>query len=245
MLTFGDAMSLLLTFFVMLMTFSTFNTNKLLNAMGGIQGALGSREPVVLKFSKLSTTPEAPVPDEAGKIITQIQAELVAPGQLSPVNLRDVAIYNRFNEFRQRIEGLGFARHITIAEVDEGIIMKLDCSIIFADKNSAKTNKVFLQAIEGFANVAYDIGNEVRITSNYTVPTNFSEISAEKASERLASQRAAVVGATLISKYKIAPDRLGYSTEVITDKSENNIQLELVEKFGIREVSVEDLVKIH
>ncbi|MFP4332769.1 MAG: flagellar motor protein MotB, partial [Campylobacterales bacterium] len=44
MATFGDLMSLLLTFFVLLLSMATFETKKVAEAIGSLEGALGVLE---------------------------------------------------------------------------------------------------------------------------------------------------------------------------------------------------------
>jgi len=244
MLTFGDCMSLLLTFFVMLMTFSTFNTSQLMDVMAGIQGALGSTDPIILrKEEDLSQIKEVPDPATGGKYTTlNKKNQFVEPDQTTPVSLQDMTLRNRFNEVRQRLEQLGFKNRITIAEVDEGIMMSLDCAIAFTDKTSVKMNTIAHQAIGGFASIAYDMGNEIRVTSFYGASSMASQLH-NGLGRSLAEKRTEAVGSLLISKFKIDQSRISYSAEVIMDAKPDYIQLKIIEKFGISEIKIEDLVK--
>lgn len=69
MVTFGDLMSLLLTFFVLLLSFSVMEESKITQAINSIQGALGvlDKNTSVFEFKQVSTTNKASQRSEAVK----------------------------------------------------------------------------------------------------------------------------------------------------------------------------------
>ena len=72
MVTYGDLMSLLLTFFVLLLSFSTVHEDEFRKAMASLQGALGVMplERTVIQLPK--ATPEVPRPRPARQVAARL-----------------------------------------------------------------------------------------------------------------------------------------------------------------------------
>jgi flagellar motor protein MotB len=141
MLTMGDCMSLLLCFFVMMLAFSTPDEEKLMNVIAGMQGALGIIPPImrekgvsVYKVSKDSKDDKV-ADGSPEKVEFDVKS-------ISPVDLRSMAIINRFNSFKNRLVELGFKHHLELEQVAEGIRMTIDFDKILVDAPCSSTGTI-------------------------------------------------------------------------------------------------------
>ncbi|GMU93099.1 MAG: membrane protein [Candidatus Hydrogenedentota bacterium] len=107
MVTYGDLMGLLLTFFILLVSFSSLDKNKITEAMGSIQGALG-----------VMPTRQA---------IMQLQQSVIRRQQRIPKSIERVA-----RELRQRLQVLGMEQGVDIKfEGDGGLDISLPNHVLF------------------------------------------------------------------------------------------------------------------
>lgn len=107
MVTYGDLMSLLLTFFVLLVSFSSIQMAKFQKALGSLKGALGvlPREESVLK-----------------------QWEPVMP-QLTDYQKRRV--YKVISQLRNVVKTEGLEQNISMESTGNGIIIRIESPILF------------------------------------------------------------------------------------------------------------------
>ena len=80
MVTYGDMMSLLLTFFVLLLSFSVMDEKKVSQALSSIRGALGvlRGQPVIVNFS--SAAPQRRMPRSVERIARQLRRQMQVLG---------------------------------------------------------------------------------------------------------------------------------------------------------------------
>jgi len=91
MVTYGDMMSLLLTFFVLLLSFSTIHEEEFKKAMASLQGALG-----VLEFNRTviqvpTATPEIPRPRPVRQVAARLARYIKVHGLSANMKVRRVA----------------------------------------------------------------------------------------------------------------------------------------------------------
>jgi len=193
MVSFADIMSLLLTFFVLLVTFSTFDYFELMKVYGALKGALGvvnaQRDTIVekepTKYVRRAQDDEKPITEE----------------EVGP----------ECKKFRESIlaamEGLkktGLYEYVRIEFLDECISMKLLNPILFYPGESRmrpKGEKVL--ALMG--EVVGSVSNDVRVIG-FADPENADPES--DGTWELAVKRAVAVAEFLVKRCDIRPERI-------------------------------------
>ena len=187
--TFGDLMSLLLTFFVLLLSFSTMSVTSFQHAMGALQGALGV----------LSGEPQLSLPIRQSMPKTE--------GNLSQAEMMNKA----GNDLEQAIEEAGLQGDVHLEESTSGIIIRISDKLFFesADANVLESASVVLNAV---GKAISQMPNNINIqghTDNRTINTeNFAS------NWELSGMRALSVGRYFIDIWNISPQRIsitGYS----------------------------------
>ncbi len=238
MMTFGDCMSLLLCFFVLLLTFSTKDDAKLMDVMGLIKGALSPVEaPDKISADEIATEAMQGGVTEKG----EHRQRRVEPDQISPVTLRTY----EFTEKRMKLEGelkaIGFSKFVSLSLLDEGISLRIDVENVF-EPNSYQLTPNATQILEGFAILCTGVGNEVRLTAK--IPsTQVSNPQLFSREWRMNMERIAIIGEVLTKRFNISNKRISYGTAVMSNVKKGEVELLLVEKVGIKQVSEEDLTK--
>ena len=107
MVTYGDLMSLLLCFFVLLVSFSSIEMAKFQKALGSLKGALGvlPRQETVFK-----------------------QWEPVMPQLTDYEKKRTRKV---ISELRNMVKGKGISKNLTFEATDDGIIIRIDSPILY------------------------------------------------------------------------------------------------------------------
>jgi len=242
MLTMGDCMSLLLCFFVMMLAFSSPNKEKLMDVLAGMQGALGVVPPVmrekgvsVYKDSKDSKDDKV-VDGETKKVEFDVE-------RISPVDLRSMAIVNRFNSFKNRLVELGFKNHIDLKQLDEGIRMTVDFDQIFYSESS-KLLESGKRLFESFANLINIGANEVKLTAGLEAPRSVRD-RAFSAAWRLSNKRVAAIGNLFNEKFKLNDTRFSFGTQIVGDGKSPQLEVLLVEKIeNTKEISMSELMEM-
>ncbi|MCB1163494.1 MAG: OmpA family protein [Candidatus Krumholzibacteriia bacterium] len=108
MATFGDMMSLLLTFFILLVSFSSIQETKFREAVGSLQGALG----VLTKLPKVPVADEIELPTMRGKD-------------------RSDELQQRTEELRRHLQALKQADTVTVSRTAEGLAIRLEDEMLF------------------------------------------------------------------------------------------------------------------
>lgn len=187
--TFGDLMSLLLTFFVLLLSFSTMSVTSFQHAMGALQGALGV----------LSGEPQLSLPIRQSMPKTE--------GNLSQAEMMNKA----GSKLEHAIEEAGLQGDVHLEESTSGIIIRISDKLFFetADANVLESATVVLDAV---GRAIQQMPNHVNIqghTDNRIINTPRFASNWE-----LSGMRALSVGQYFINNWDISPDRLsitGYS----------------------------------
>ncbi len=233
MLTFGDCMSLLLCFFVMLMTFSTPDESKLMEVIGGLQGALGVVEPPIAMSNKLSMTRPSDKEEKDGRIVRGDDVlHKVDPEEMSPINLRDIKIKNRFNTFTEELHNAGFKNIVAIQQMEDGLLVEMPFDALFS-QSSDEMKPGASKWMEPFAGLLETLGNEARIIA--CIPRGES-IS-------LAKKRLDALCFCLSSRYKVKADRISVGLELSETAQRPTMKALIADKFQSRELSLADFFK--
>ena len=187
--TFGDLMSLLLTFFVLMISFSTTRTTDFKHAMGALQGALGvlSGEP------QLSLPIRQSLPRSEGNLQ---KAEVIArAGQ----------------ELQAAIEQAGLQGDVKLEEASSGIIIRISDKLFFASGQSQFKAQA-LTPLRKLGAILEPMPNKINVqghSDNRTINSNLFASNWE-----LSGMRALQVARFFITNAGISPGRLsitGYS----------------------------------
>lgn len=241
MMTMGDSMSLLLTFFVLLLTFSTPKEHQLMDVFSSIQGALGLVPPPekVKNYTLYKHNQDKSVEgriEEGNEKVISVSKENVAP-----VDLRSMNVINRFNEFKDRIQQLGFKNIVSSFQLKEGIVVVINMEVLFPSDGDVLSPQAG-PFLESFANLAGSVGNELRLTSCFHVRLNDANprLGGEWKKER---NRVVDVAKFLTDKYDIDFNRFSFGEQVLTDTTPDRVELMIVDKLKINEVDVSELMK--
>ncbi len=147
MATFGDLMSLLLTFFVLLLSMATFETKKVAEAIGSLEGALG-----VLEEGKHSE----PVPPNPIKA-TPIETDSDSPTAIN-------ALSSLVTEFK-KLDELGRGPAIKLEESEDSFRITIPDGVLFVPGSAEIKNDramLLLQRIGNeFAKMPSSVGLDV------------------------------------------------------------------------------------
>ena len=187
--TFGDLMSLLLTFFVLLLSFSTINVVKFNSAMGALQGALG----MLMGEPQLSLPIRQSLPRTEGNLQ---QAEVIAKAAA---------------EIESAVEEAGLQGDVMIDESSTDIVIRISDKLFF-DLGKADLKPEAVPVLTKLGEILKPLGTMINVqghTDNLTINTEDFASNWE-----LSGMRALQVGRFFIQKSGISPDRIwitGYS----------------------------------
>ena len=226
------------------MTFSSLNVSKLLDVMGGIQGALGVRNPVIYQNKDIKNVPETKDPG-GGRQAPGEQGgadQEAAKDAVTPVNLHSLLVHNKYNEYKQQIAKLGFQNYVTAEKLDEGIAVTVSADKLFSPGGGGLLPEA-PYLLQGFANIIMGVGNELRITYHYQAAQTSSGEVFRSPLAMLARKRDKTVGDFFMDKYKVSPSRIGYSIAAVAADRPDYLQLVLVERLGVSEVDLNEIIK--
>ncbi|MBF0625250.1 MAG: flagellar motor protein MotB [Magnetococcales bacterium] len=180
MVTFGDMMSLLLTFFVLLLSFAQLDPVKYNKAKGSLKEAFG-----VQRLEEIN-----PVMSERELIATEFNQEILL------VKVRE--------EVEFIVENLVDNGEAEVIETSEGFILRLDSRALFVP-NSMTLKEDFETTLQQIGTVLADKPNLVRVVGHTDnrpptppYPSNWT----------LSGVKAAAVAHFLVQKGGVKPDRL-------------------------------------
>lgn len=188
--TFGDLMSLLLVFFVLLLSMSSMDTKKVSEAIGSLAGAM----------SVLDGGKNTEVSIERIVIATPIEQQ---PETVTEVN-RIQSIIAEINEIIQSEGG----QAVTLEEAEEGFIIQMPASLLFSPGSAVVDNDDALLFIKRIALMIAKMPNDMDIvvrghTDNQILPNN----SLYKDNWELSSARAVSVAKELIES-RVNPTKI-------------------------------------
>lgn len=168
MATFGDLMSLLLTFFVLLLSFSTMNVEDFNEAMGSLQGALGVMTEAFERIQLVSRDFRRPVSSHY---------RFIRKGTISTYKVNeDVSLVfksqdmrNELTDFQESItrylDSHGMADSVTVDYNEKGVKIRIPGHILFDSagaeiKRDQKTTDFLQKLVELLKQVQYGISIE-------------------------------------------------------------------------------------
>jgi flagellar motor protein MotB len=242
MLTMGDCMSLLLCFFVLMLTFSTPQKDKLMEAISGMQGALSLFEPVskkpITKYQKADDVEDTGSTSKGGFEEIKIKKD-----NMSVVSLRSLKIFNKFSEFREKLMDIGFDKFVSAQQLKDGIFIEAEFDRVFAPGLTEILPEAY-PLLESFANLCGSVGNQVNLTaavSERDVPDG----TRHSAAWFLSQKRIGAIGDILQKKYGVPRSRLDYSFEFRPDSGEGGkLKMALMEKLGVSQVNMVELINL-
>ncbi|MEE3337643.1 MAG: flagellar motor protein MotB [Candidatus Latescibacterota bacterium] len=151
--TFGDLMALLLTFFVLLLSFSTTSQNDFEKAVGALQGALG-----VLDGEPIMTSP----------------IKLHVPIVKGDINEARPTLKDAKAEIEKEMEASGQNENVEVIEGPDGIVIRIKEGVLFPT-GTADIRDEFKSTLSRIGSVLNQMENEVVIeghTDNVPIQTD-------------------------------------------------------------------------
>jgi len=181
MVTYGDLMSLLLTFFVLIVSFSSIELIKFQKALGSLKGALGI------------------LPKQQSVIF---QKEPIIP-QLSDYSER--RIRKAATELRELIKKQGIDDKVKLEVTDKGILVRIDSPILF-ELGSADLKPEAFPILDKVIEMTRNWPNEIRIEGH----TDDLPIHTDKfpSNWELSTARALSVLKYFLKRGSVEPERL-------------------------------------
>ena len=237
MLTLGDCMSLLLTFFVMLITFSSRNDDQLMAIIGVMQGALGAVKMEGVAYRKHMACDDRR--DSEAELIERgdLTSHNTRADALSPVILDRVELINRFTEEKQRLTSLGFSHVLSIDELEEGLRIRFSVGALFDERGGLRPEAG--EILNGTATLAANVANEVRIVDVMGEAT--SPAPAGLSPWAATIRRSTLLGDEMINRYGLESSRLGYGMRLAETGEEAGVEFVIMDDFSTREISFQDL----
>jgi chemotaxis protein MotB len=167
MVTYGDMMSLLLCFFVLLVSMSSIHEAKFRQALGSLLGALG----VMRMDSAVIEHEELPVPERYQREFEKVREQ--------------------FDEFREELVELELDGAVDVTETDEGMLVRMSNPILF-DTGKADIKQEGYGVLRRLLDIFLGLDAEIRIEghtdnvpiNNRRYPSNW-ELSAARSIEVL------------------------------------------------------------
>jgi len=184
--TFGDLMSLLLTFFVLLLSFSTINVKDFNHAMGALQGALG----VLTGEPQLSLPIREELPRSEGNLS---EAEVIAKAT---------------QELEVAVEEAGLQGDVKLEETTTGIVVRIADNLFF-DSAEADLKTGAFPLLRKLGEAFAKLPNHVNIQGH----TDSRPINTENYASNweLSGMRALQVAKYLVQQTGLPPDRVSIS----------------------------------
>ncbi|GAB4364572.1 MAG: OmpA family protein [Calditrichia bacterium] len=181
MVTYGDLMSLLLCFFVLLVSFSSIELVKFQKAMGSLKGALGV------------------LPKEQSVFI---QFEPLIP-QLT--DFEQKRTQKVISELRNMVKVKGLQENLTFEATEEGLVIRIDSPILFASGRAELKPQAY-SILDKIMEIVDDWSNKIRIEGHTdNLPIHNSQF---PSNWELSTARALSVLRYFLGSGKIEPERL-------------------------------------
>ena len=192
MVTFSDIMSLLVTFFVLLMTFSSFDSDTFDLMSGSLRGAFG----VIKKHRE---------DDKTSLVNSMIRVDsrrdiegAEVPPQHEPLSKID-------QRLRQQLEMMDVMQFVDLVHMDRGLVIRIQDGVLF-EEGRAKPRGTSRKILRAVAAALRYVPNRMLVeghTDDTFLPT------LEFGSDRALSLARAVVVSDVLIQMKVAPNRIG------------------------------------
>lgn len=181
MTTYGDLMTLLLCFFVLIVSFSSVEMVKFQKALGSLKGSLGvlTREQSVMK--------------QWDPIIPQL------------TDFQQKRVQKVISELRNMVKLKGMQKNLTFEATDDGVIVRIDSPILY-NSGSAQLKSAAFPILDKILEMTMDWSNTIRIEGH----TDNKPIHNSKylSNWELSTDRALSVLRYFLNTGKVEPQRL-------------------------------------
>ncbi len=173
---FGDLMSLLLCFFVLLLSMSSMDAKKVSEAIGSLSGAMsvlegGTKTEISKKRIQESTPIESQ--DETSEMVNRIQQAA-----------------NDANEMMEKAQG----PEVSVEEAEDGFVIKLPAALLFKPGSATIENQDALLFLKRISLIIAELPNDLEVSvQGHTDNTNPAPTSPFKDNWELSSARAIAV----------------------------------------------------
>lgn len=235
MMTMGDCMSLLLTFFVLLLTFTTTSKSKLMDVVGVMKGAFSIMKVEIVTDE--SAYNETNFRDGQDRRISNSDTQ-------SSLRLSSNAIQRKFKILQATIAEIGFKNPLSLSKLDDGVAIEVPAEEIFVEGTNTLTfnGKKLIQEI---SNIASNIPNEIRIVSNLD-QTKMSGKMVSKDWLKAYNRNSKIVR-MLVEDFEIKESRFSIGVnvkEMSTNSNEfSKISIIFVENLKVKQVGIQELLK--
>ena len=173
---FGDLMSLLLCFFVLLLSMSSMDAKKVSEAIGSLSGAMsvleGGTKTEISKRRIQESTP-IEVQDETSEVVNRIQQAA-----------------NDANEMMEKAQG----PEVSVEEAEDGFVIKLPAALLFKPGSATIENQDALLFLKRIALIISELPNDLEVSvQGHTDNTQPAPTSPFKDNWELSSARAIAV----------------------------------------------------
>ncbi|NQZ56866.1 MAG: hypothetical protein HRT88_05265 [Lentisphaeraceae bacterium] len=237
MMTMGDCMSLLLTFFVLLLTFSTTSESRLMDVIGVMKGAFSFIESQTIMNKEQTAYNTDPYEEEDALTIRNIEGH-------SDMHLGPLDIQHRVKDLKETLNSIGFKHALELNKLDQGVAIEIAVDDLFGP-DSVKLTYKGKKLIAGIADIADNTLQEIRVV-NFIKPEAMGKFMS--ASENAAKHRNFVIAKFLTEKYAIKESRLGVGVTVdrgggAFSESINTIKIIFVESLNVKEVGIAEMIR--
>ncbi|MFP4457982.1 MAG: flagellar motor protein MotB [Candidatus Zixiibacteriota bacterium] len=188
LMTYGDMMTLLLTFFVLLLSFSTIEDVKFDKAMGSLQGALG----ITSTLASMAPTDQA----------VQFEPKNAESSSYLEIEFEEVA--EQIEELEENLNELGINDKIKLTPSDEGLLIQIDTELLF-DPGKAIIHNSFKPILDKIGKLA-NVSNNLIIIEGHT-DNNPIHTSLYPSNWELSGARSAKIIRYFIEENEVDPKR--------------------------------------
>lgn len=130
MATFADMMTLLLCFFVLLLSFATMDIIKFTEMVGSMNDAFGAQDKMLAQYQVLSTSPI-----EFSK--TETSADLDILERPSSGESREAESRELVTEIQQSLKRMDLAEQVQVENEERGVVLRVDGGLLFGPGGDA------------------------------------------------------------------------------------------------------------
>jgi len=223
MISFGDLLSCLLVFFILLLTFSSAQSGKMMDMVGE------------------SETPGAPGDRTAGDLPGESGREeniAVDPESLSPMKIESLLISNTFLDFKTKILNLGFKESVSVRDLSDGIMVTIPLGKLFVDEKQTELTRNGTGMIEALANVIKSIGNELRISLVFPKDAAIQGLPLQNGMRQITS-----IQESLSAKYHIPFSRVSFGSPQRNGEQELMFTFLIASKIEDKLMTVDEFIR--
>jgi len=200
MTTYGDMVTLLLTFFVLLYSFSSINVQRFQEVMSAIQHSFMGRTGILMGSTEIGSAEGQRI--DVGELINEAEQSLTEQEAALLEMLAELE--ETYEQVRAFLQAAGLEEDILLHMEERGIVMELPEKILF-DTGRAEIKADFLPTLDLLAELLSGLRNQIIVeghTDNVPIRTFLYPSNWE-----LSVARAVSVARYLVEKHNLDPKR--------------------------------------